>query len=333
MAVRSRPMQPKDVRECVEIIASHAVIGPRYGRAIADLGAAWFRLLGCEAKSARVFLAGEGPRAPICFVGVSVFVSDDFVRELKTPPGFWLGPELTRRIVRGDAPLLSGRQLRDANSCGGLNLLVWEGCMRPEFEQDNEILRDVMTAFIEDHRGFLWKEIISSQLESVERLRWMLKTGALWWNPRTGCYVEPAENDLREIVAMPHTIGVTRQIEVEQSNAWAASWVGALLNVHPPTCGFSHGEQQLLLSALDGAGGTDQELAGALGIAVSTVKKQWLSIYRRVTDRLPKLVPDHAATAGNSERGKEKRRRLLAYLRKHPEELRPVSRTRTGRRA
>jgi hypothetical protein len=61
-------------------------------------------------------------------VGVSVFVQDDFLSEMKQPPHFWLGPELIRRMTQGESPLLSGKQLREANSCGGLNLLVWEGC-------------------------------------------------------------------------------------------------------------------------------------------------------------------------------------------------------------
>jgi hypothetical protein len=117
--VRYRPMQPNDVRESVEIIAKHPVISSRYGDTIADLPAAWDRVLSNEAASSWVFHAEEGLRAPICMVGVVVIVNDDFVRELKTPPHFWSGPELTRRVLRGDSPLLSEKQLREANSHGG----------------------------------------------------------------------------------------------------------------------------------------------------------------------------------------------------------------------
>jgi hypothetical protein len=53
----------------------------------------------------------------------------------------------------------------------------------------------------------------------------------------------------------------------------------------------------------------------------------WRTIFNRAGSRLPELFPDHQqVNAGNTERGKEKRRHLLAYLREHPEELRPVSR-------
>ncbi len=116
MNLRHRPMRPKDISECVELVASHPVAGPRYGSQIDNLGRAWLRILGCEAKAALVFEDVDGPRARIVAVGVSVFVRDRFVQELKTPPLFWFGAELTKRVLRGDSPLLSDIELREANS-------------------------------------------------------------------------------------------------------------------------------------------------------------------------------------------------------------------------
>ena len=114
MVLRWRPMLPKDVSDCAGIIADHPVIGPRYGRAIQDLSAAWLRLVGSEAMRTAAFeeIETEGTRARIWGVGVSVFVTDDFVRELKTPPQFWLGPELAMRTMRGTSPVLSDREVR-----------------------------------------------------------------------------------------------------------------------------------------------------------------------------------------------------------------------------
>ena len=72
-------------------------------------------------------------------------------------------------------------------------------------------------------------------------------------------------------------------------------------------------------------GGTDAELADELGTCVSIVKNKWRSIYNRVASRWPELFSDDShADVQISERGREKRRRLLTYLREHPEELRPV---------
>ena len=324
MTVRHRPMEPKDVRECADIVAAHPVIGPRYGNQIGDLSKAWLRLLGCDAKRTTVFQTVEGPRAPVCFVGVSVFVNDDFMRELKAPPGFWIGPELVKRILSGISPILSDSQFREANSRGGLNLIVWEGCIRSGFETNNEIHGHVMTAFIEEHSGFLLNELISSQIESTERLQWTIQTGAQLWNPVAGCYQKTFKRHPKEIVGKPHVVGVRRSMEHERDDSWTTSWVGTLFDYQPPRFGFSRSEQRLLHAALAGESGTDNELAESLGVSLPTIKKMWHSIYRRVNDRQSEAIRDCVPVEA-AERGKEKRRHLLVYLREHPEELRPVS--------
>ena len=99
MNLRHRPMQPEDIHECVDIIANHPVIGPRYGRTLDSLPEAWRRLLTCQAHNAMVFFAGESLDAPVCFFGITAIVNDDFLREMKVAPHFWFGPELTRRII------------------------------------------------------------------------------------------------------------------------------------------------------------------------------------------------------------------------------------------
>jgi hypothetical protein len=79
----------------------------------------------------------------------------------------------------------------------------------------------------------------------------------------------------------------------------------------------------LLLTAL--LGGTDEDLADELGISLSAVKKVWHSVYERVSALDPELVPPAPIEEGVPERGKMKKQCLLAYLRDHLEELRPVS--------
>lgn len=101
--------------------------------------------------------------------------------------------------------------------------------------------------------------------------------------------------------------------------------MGALFDYSPPKLGLIPSEQPLVLSALPGA--TDQRLAAMLGVSLPAVKKLWASIYLRVDDNLPELIANRDRSDPLvASRGKEKRRRLLDYLRNHPEELRPVSR-------
>jgi DNA-binding CsgD family transcriptional regulator len=300
MSLRYRSMQPNDVDACVRIFAEHPVIGPRYGKAIRDLRLAWRRLVGCEA--------------------MTTAVNDDFMREVKTSPLFWFGPELARRVMKGSSPVLSDKQVRGANSGEGLNLLVWDAVPCAEFTKRPEIYHLMVRAFLELYRGFLLKEMMTSQSETAERLQWAVDAGGLLWDPANGRYVKSLKGNADEFVREPHIVGLTRDLELGRPG----SWVGVLFNYEPPKIGFSRGEQRLLLAALSGA--TDEKLAEELRTSPNTVKNTWRSIYDRAGSHLPELFSDDSQSNLRSERGKEKRRHLLAYLREHPEELRPVSR-------
>jgi hypothetical protein len=315
-------MLPNDITECAGIIADHPVIGPRYGQVIQDLSPAWLRLVGSEAMRSAVFEEVEGRRARIWGVGVGVFVTDDYVRELKKPPQFWSGPELATRIMRGTSPVLSDRQVREANSSDGLNLLVWEALPRDEYARADSF-HFMVNTYIEIHRGYLLKEMITSPIESVERLHWAVDGGGLFWDPVEARYTKSLKTSAEDFIREPHVVGVTRELESTRMG----SWVGSLFDYRPPLFGFSPSEQQLLLSALACETGTDHELSKDLHVSLPTVKKMWLSIYGRVANCMPDLIPDSAQVRSETaERGKEKRRRVLAYVRAHPEELRPVSR-------
>jgi len=55
MSIRCRPMRPKDVAGCVEIVAQHPFIGPRYAGTLPELRSVWLSLLGREAFRAYVY--------------------------------------------------------------------------------------------------------------------------------------------------------------------------------------------------------------------------------------------------------------------------------------
>jgi hypothetical protein len=324
MSIRYRPMRPSDVRECMGIIAAHPLVPARYGTSLADLGPVWLRLLASEGFAAAAVVEEEAAgKTRIPAVGASVFLSDDFLRELKAHPHFWIGPELLRRMKRGPSPLLSAKQVCEANSRGGLNVAVWQGSLRVEDNQRTEVWSALTAAFLEYHRGFLLKEIVL-QAESREHLLGMRNTGTFFWNAADRAYGALPEGNLDEIVTRPHVSGLTREMALEQPGSWG----GSLFVLHrPPQFGFNRSEQRLLLAALDG--GTDSQLSDRLGISVDAVRKSWRSIYARVAARPAKLIAANSPVAGDdgtAERGKEKKHHLLAYLHEHPEELRPVSR-------
>jgi hypothetical protein len=235
--------------------------------------------------------------------------------------------ELAKRITAGNSPVLSDREVREANSGEGLNLIVWEAVPCPEFAERPDLHHLIVEAFRELYRGFLLKEMITSQSESVQRLQWAVDVGGRFWDPAKARYVKSARRNAEEFVRKPHIVGITREMEF----GGLGSWVGTLFDYQPPRFGFSRSEQRLLHAALAAESGTDEELTEALGVSRPTIKKMWLSVYRRVTDCQPETIRD-SVPVGAPQRGKEKRRHLLTYLREHPEELRPVSQRRLGRR-
>jgi hypothetical protein len=221
---------------------------------------------------------------------VAVFVSANFVTELKTPPLFWIGQELVRRILRGDSPILSDQQVREANSRGGLNLVVWQSGVRPDYLRLSEVGNAVITSFIELYRGYLLEEIIA-QAESVEHLYGMRNVGALYFDPQDGRYKGLPELGVDEVATKPHMIGLTRH---DAAN-FLGSWVGSLFLYQCPRCGFSRSEQHLLSSAL--RGGTDEDLSHQLKVSLSAIKKTWRGIYDRATMAIPECIFDEVSGA------------------------------------
>jgi hypothetical protein len=312
-------MRPRDVRGCVEVIAEHPIVGLRYAGAIAQLADAWTRCLGSDAFHGSAFEETHGSRVRLLGAGVRAFVSDDFIREVKTPPFFWFGPEIARRVANGRSPLLSDKKVREANSSTGLNLLIWEGCVRVEDSSRSEVHREIGDALMADHRGFLIREYVV-QAAVPDVLHVLTNAGASSFG-HDGRYVPIAKQDIPQLFLKPHVVGCTREMAIKRMGAWLSN----LFLYDPPRFEFRPSEQKLLLVALGGA--TDDALCDELGVSRSAIKKSWQAIYERVAARDPDLIPVvpsheqyHAA-----RRGKQKKHRLLAYLRDHLEELRPVS--------
>lgn len=320
MSVRYRPMQPKDVRCFVEHVAAHPVLGPRYGKLIQDLPTAIRKVLGRDSITAVVFEELLGSTTKFLGAGVAAFVTDDFLQKVKLAPHFWVGPEFVKRINGGKSPLLSDAEVRDANSLAGLNLVVWHNSLHPA-----DIIRlgastKVMIAFEEKYRGFRLRELIA-QADCIEHLIAMRKAGGLYFDRAQRAYGNYPEVRPENFSDEPRNVGIAREVALTH----AGSWVASLFLYAPPQFGLNRSEQRLLAAAH--AGGTDGEIADSLGISPFTVKTTWRAIYDRVAACRPDLVPDRSHDDGQAHaRGKQKKQRLLDYLREHPEELRPVSR-------
>jgi hypothetical protein len=319
MFIRYRNARPKDIPKCVEILAGHPTLGPRYGRTLSEFPKAMLSLLGQDSFQCVIFEELNGGSARLLGGAVGCFVREEFLRELKTPPSFWGPPEIVRRVNQGESPILSNREVREANSRDGLNLFVWHVGIHPEDHDQAEVASKILTAFVETYRGFRIRELLE-QAETLWQFRAMRAAGGCFVRPSDGSYAEYFESIEHDVAKSPLMAGLTRELAARSPGSWA----GSLFHYEPPRFGFSRSQQKLLQSAI--AGATDEELASELCVSPSAVKRAWSGIYERASSFFPNLVGNGHDDGGSQARGKQKRHHLLAYLRQHPEELRPVSR-------
>jgi hypothetical protein len=235
--------------------------------------------------------------------GASVLLSSEFVdAELANPR-----PDINSRVMAsihsGRPVLATPREVARANSGDGVNILVLCGTWRqqilsPPDLQETQTLS--VSSFVELHAGYRIRRIFQEPAAEPEKgfVRRSIEFRLVADFPEAG----------RELFVM------TR----ESAQGMPGSVGNILFSVRKPALRLRDSDQQLLLAALRGA--TDQELASGLGFSLSAVKARWRSAIARVEETMPDLVCDAVSHEG---RGAQKRHRVLAYVRSHPEELRP----------
>jgi hypothetical protein len=319
MRLVHRPLQLRDVKNCAALLASHPEERRRYGDTFAKVIPAWLRMLrtGCMQGMVLEDIDSAPPHLSAC--GISAFISDEFVQELKASPLRWISPELTLRALREDAGILDPKRVRAANTYDGLNLIVWLGIANPTRPEDfTELAMEIMRAFWENHVGYRLKEILC-QPNEIEPIRFTLNSGMMVWDPTPGRYIDGRGLVEGDFFHSPFLIGETREAGLSQ----IGSRQSMFFVYTQPKIFFRPGEQRLLSAALRGL--TDENLADELTISLSAVKKTWRLVYERASRALPNLNRSEKSDDGaDSRRGKEKKQRLLSYLRDHREELRPV---------
>ncbi|HEX5324846.1 MAG TPA: hypothetical protein VFW40_13750 [Capsulimonadaceae bacterium] len=318
MHLTHRPVEHDDLPRCLEIIQDVLTLGTIDRRILPKL---WvdFITRGAMIMSVVEDLERQAASRVMGF-GSSVFVADRFIQEAKT----WRAPDLSGQIIRdelgGKSPVLNAAAVRAANSGDGLNLFVlhygWDiGNLEPD--QARAVRDELIRAFLNEHRGYRLKEILIQRCgdEGVRRVLtggFVLRRDFADYYQKNGSAAPPPDQH-------PYLAGLTR----EEAQMVEGSAIASLFLYTAPRFRFRQGEQELLRRALMGE--TDEELAVSLAVSPSAIKKRWASIFERSAAVMPDLLPRAGQPAGaERKRGAEKRRRLLAYLRHHPEDLRPV---------
>lgn len=308
----ARTFAPTDLEACLAIRPARIgqeIIG--YERALA----AWKALITRSAFRSLVIETAKpilGHR--IVGFGATVFVAQEFAREEMSNPRPGLNDRIISSIDSRRSVVLTDAQLRRQNTDGSLWLVVLFTDWRRDIltpEQVAEVKLALAQSGVERLAGYRLEQMLLEAIDATD-LEYIESTGvyrriAGFSDFRSG---NKSENR-RALFAINKT----------SADSVVGSVATFVFHYTPPIIRFRKGHQQLLSAALEGL--TDQELAPHLNLKIQTVKKRWASVYARVAEVLPDLLPESDNHCGGQTRGPQKRHHLLAYLRNHLEELRP----------
>lgn len=259
----------------------------------------------------------SGPQSMAAF-GMSVFVSDAFIERYLAAPRPHLAARIYEEIAAGRSPLLDPEAVRQANAGAGLNLVMLHYCQHDwDFAKPKtmEVLFASHASVRLAHEGYRVRRVFE---EAFAEQRQLLSSGGLLLKSDfADAYGPDRPERLRSWL-----YGLYRE---DVQHDLPGPTVSFLFHQNRPRFGLSPAEQRVLLRAIVEEN-TDQEIADELGVSADAIKQVWRRVYERVTEVEPQILG--SGSEPELTRGNEKRRRVLAYLRAHLEELRPWPRAR-----
>lgn len=276
----------------------------------------WQEILATSAgESATVEDLDRPPGERVVAVGISAFVSDEFVEAIRAGVRPYAARQLLHLWASGKSPIVSPNSLRRGQSLSGLNLFLmhhgWPDSLTPG--EVNEVRHALAQANLTVHRGYPLR-LVFIEVFGAADAELLRPLGLRQWSGGERLFQgQPPPPPER----FPYLLGVTR----EEALQAPGSFVFHLFSSPEPCCHFTSAEQAVLRFALEAC--TDEAIAARLGVALITVKKHWESIYRKVQRcGLPVFADSGTNLRLASQRGREKRRLVLEFVRDHPEELR-----------
>jgi len=235
--------------------------------------------------------------------GASVMVLAEFMDDEIAHPRPDINSRIVASIHAGKSVLANKVKVARANAGGGVDVVVLCGIWRDGILSPSETLmvqNTLPSGFTERHVGYRIGRIL--QETTFPAGREFLDASVVY----------------RAIGEFPELGRTIHLMNRESVQSMRASLGNKLFDYHEPVLRLRESDQQLLKAALGGQ--TDAKLATSIGLTFSAVKARWRSTFARVQEVMPDLVADPDDRDG---RGAQKRHRVLAYIRNHPEELRP----------
>jgi hypothetical protein len=257
--------------------------------------------------------SGPGNAARIVGIGAGVFVSDEAARQIRAESVPGVSERILRAGLDGPALSLDSHELFAQNARDGLNVVVvlHHHVAGLDATAQRQVRGELTGAFLNDMRGYRLREVLAEC--SDDELEWAVTHGGFRIrNDYEEWYRQQAEPAHRRIL-----LGFERA----DATTLQGTVLELLFHYQPPRLRFTASQRRLLAQAV--LHKTDAEIAGDLAVSVSAVKKTWAAVFDQAGELLGESgdVIEHRGAAAT--RGLQKRHKLLAYLREHPEELKP----------
>jgi len=303
-----RPTRPTEFSHLVSLLPEYSGYTPRQVEA---LPAFWRDILARGAGHSAVVFDTEQPNRVLAF-GISCFIDSRLATEILEYRRPLVARGLLERWSDGHVPFLLEAQVAGANAAGDLIVLITHSAYPAALTEAYaaEIRYASSQSFVSEHRGLNLRGLIAECL-TVNR-EYVLQRGA----------------KIREFSDAHETVapGMQRPFLCAMMRDDTALNAGNFFTdvlFHefvPPRMHLDRGQRELLKYAL--VNDNDEWIAEQLGISPSAVKKRWLAVYGALSDRRISFSP-RSWLFPSGQRGPEKRRHVLRYVRQHPEELHP----------
>lgn len=296
-----REMCEADLADCFKIEPRHL------GAEIVGREAAlkvWKALVRSRCFNSVVIESGTPKR--IVASGSSVFVTPDFATEELERPRPFLNSRIIASIASKRSVILPEAVFSGEETHSPLDFVILNGdYLTDSLSQDelDEVQMLLPFTFMEAHLGYRLNRILIEWTGETQR-QFHHSSGV--WRA-----VETFAQEDRGLSIL------TRKDALAVSGSIAA----ALFQYQEPILHLHETDKHLLAEAL--RGGTDSELASRMNLSLASIKKRWLSLFQRVSETKPSLLPGCHEQSWNAYRGPQKRHHILAYVRSHPQEIRP----------
>jgi len=285
---------------------------------------AWQQLLEMShATRSAVVEMHDKDRAEIVGFGFASFVKRSFAEDEVRNPRPGLNSRIIESIVRGKSVIATYAEVRDANTRGDLQQAVLENSWKDgslTAAQVEEVRVLLGLAYGELFAGYHFSRLFTEMVDALDL-----------WNASGHQYLQVTSRFEEFRRANPETKWnsdrALLQVTADTMRDHPHSVAAGLFQRHlAPQFGFRQREQDLLELALESA--DDHSIANSLFLTLPAIKRRWATIFECVSS----LRPDICPFDGDGTRGVQKRQRILAYIRNHPEELRPFKLNRPFKR-